>query len=96
MPMLLPTGLLAIEQAEARAALDAARAAGHAWVLPAVASLLGAGESVVSEARSAGIRLGTWVVDDPELAVRLFGWGVDAIATNVPGEIVRARRRAFP
>jgi glycerophosphoryl diester phosphodiesterase len=35
-------------------------------------------------------------VDDPELAVRLFRWGVDAIATNVPAEVVRARRRAFP
>jgi glycerophosphoryl diester phosphodiesterase len=92
----VPTGLLAIEQAEARAALDAARAAGHAWVLPALASLLAAGESVVADARSAGVRLGTWVVDDPELAVRLFRWGVDAIATNVPGEVVRARRRAFP
>jgi glycerophosphoryl diester phosphodiesterase len=51
---------------------------------------------VVADARSAGVRLGTWVVDDPELAVELFGWGVDAVATNVPAAIVRARRRAFP
>ena len=90
----VPTGLLAIEQAEAHAALDAARAGGHGWALPASRSLLAAGPQVVADAHAAGMALGTWVVDDPEVAVLLFGWGVDAVATNEPRAVLRARAEA--
>ena len=64
-------------------------------MLPNVMSLVDAGEAVVAAAHDEGIRVGTWTVDDPELARTLFSWGVDAVATNDPGRILAARRHAF-
>ena len=43
----------------------------------------------------AGMRVGTWISDDPDEAVGLMQAGVDAVATNDPGRILAARRRAF-
>jgi len=92
----LPTGLLAIEQADPFAALEAARHGEHAWALPAAIGLLADPAGVVSAAREAGLLLGTWVVDDPETALRLFDAGVDAVATNDPRAVATARRERHP
>lgn len=38
---------------------------------------------VVDAARSAGLEVNVWTVDDPERMAKLAGWGVDGIVTNV-------------
>lgn len=86
------TGLLTIDQVDAPAALAFVRAEGHPWVLPSVSSVSRAGAAFVRKAADEGIRVGTWVVDDPAVAGRLAAWGVDAIATNDPATIVHAVR----
>src|SRR3990170_3880564 len=47
-----------------------------------------AGEDFVAEAHAAGIRVGTWTVDDAATVRMLLGWGVDAIASNDPSMAV--------
>jgi glycerophosphoryl diester phosphodiesterase len=37
------------------------------------------------------MRVGTWTVDDPDVARQLFAWGVDAVATNDPVSILAVR-----
>jgi glycerophosphoryl diester phosphodiesterase len=91
----VPTGLLTTEDVEPRVALGFARDQGHGWVLPFAEGVLRAGSSVVDEAHAAGIRLGTWITDEPGTALRLWRAGVDAVATNDPATIVAARREAF-
>jgi glycerophosphoryl diester phosphodiesterase len=87
----LPTGFLTVGAIEPSAALAYARGAGHAWVLPSVDALLRAGKAFVDEAHGAGIRVGTWTVDDQNSLATLFGWGVDAVASNDPELAVRVR-----
>ncbi len=41
-------------------------------------------EELVAEAHARGVTVNTWTVDDPELMVRLAGWDIDGIVTNVP------------
>jgi glycerophosphoryl diester phosphodiesterase len=86
----VPTGLLASYDVDARAAATYASEQGHPWVLPFVDRVREAGEGFPAEVHGAGLRLGTWVEDDPRGAVELARWGVDAIATNDPATIVRA------
>ena len=86
----VPTGLLAVEAMPLEDALGLAAEGGHEWVLPAAPAVLAAGEQLVARAGSAGLRLGTWIVDDPATAGRLATWGLDAIATNDPRTIVPA------
>ncbi len=64
-------------------------------MLPAVGALLGAPEGFPERVHGVGMRVGTWITDDPEEAVGLMHAGVDAVATNDPGRILAARRRAF-
>lgn len=90
----MPTGFLTTELVPPRDALEHARTAGHEMVLPAVASLLGAGESFVEEAHAAGVRVGTWTVDDSDRVRRLVDAGVDAIASNDPAMALAALGRA--
>ena len=90
----LSTGLLTEPSVEADAALMFARAQGHPWVLPAVAAVLGAPDGFAERVHVAGMRVGTWITDDPDEAVGLIQAGVDAVATNDPGPILAARRRA--
>jgi len=71
-----------------------ARAQGHPWGLPAVPAVLGAPDGFVERVHVAGMRVGTWITDDPDEAVGLLQAGVDAVATNDPGPILAARRRA--
>ena len=85
------TGFLTVPAVDPRASLVYCRREGHRWVLPHAAALLSAGEGFVEEARDAGIRVGTWTVDDPGTMRTFFSWGVDAVATNVPAAGVAAR-----
>jgi glycerophosphoryl diester phosphodiesterase len=89
------TGLLTTGDVEARVALGFSHAQGHGWVLPFTASVLAAGPSFAGEAHELGMRLGTWITDDPILAVELMHVGVDAVATNDPAAVVAARAEAF-
>ena len=66
----VPTGLLTIELMPVGDAAALASAGGHGWVLPAAAAVLAAGEEVVALAHAAGVRLGTWIVDDGPTARR--------------------------
>lgn len=86
----VPTGLLAVQAMPVADALRLAIEGGHGWVLPAATSVLEGGEDLVSAAHGAGLRLGTWIVDDPDAAARLTAWGLDAVATNDPRAIVPA------
>jgi glycerophosphoryl diester phosphodiesterase len=88
----VPTGLLALEAMPVDDAIELAVRGGHPWVLPAAAAVLPAGASLVDRVHEAGLRLGTWIVDDPGDAVRLSSWGIDAVATNDPARIVSAVR----
>ena len=91
----LATGLLTDRSVEADAGLTFAHAQGHAWVLPAIDALLGAPDGFAERVHASGMRVGTWISDDPDEAVELMRAGIDAVATNDPGRILAARRRAF-
>jgi glycerophosphoryl diester phosphodiesterase len=90
----IPTGLLTGPGTEARAALTHAAANDHPWVLPFVDMVQAAGDGFAAESHAAGLRLGTWITDDPVRALSLFDAGVDAVATNDPAPIVAAVREA--
>jgi glycerophosphoryl diester phosphodiesterase len=89
----LPTGFLTIGAVDPRAALDYARQRGHAFVLPQSAALLGSGPGFIDEAHAEGIRVGTWTVDDESELATLFGWDVDAVASNDPSLALGVRDR---
>lgn len=91
----VPTGLLTMEDVEPFAAFGFARDQGHEWVLPSAGGVLTAGSSLADEVHGAGMRLGTWITDDPAEAIALWRAGVDAVATNDPAAIVTARKEAF-
>ena len=56
----------------------------HDMVLPGTRASIPAGPSFVHEVHAAGLRLGTWTVDDPETVRMLFDRGFDAVASNDP------------
>ena len=87
--------MLTTEDVEARVALGFAHGQGHGWVLPFTAAVLAAGPSLAQDAHDLGMRLGTWITDDPVLAIELMRVGVDAVATNDPAAVVAARSEAF-
>ena len=89
------TGLLTDPTVDARAALSFAREHAHDWVLPFVERVRAAGKGFPAETHAAGLRLGTWIVDDPAAAVALMRTGVDAVATNDPARIASARDEAL-
>jgi len=91
----VPTGLLTTEDIEPLTAFGFARDQGHGWVLPFVGGVLAAGPSLAERVHGAGMRLGTWITDDPAEAVAAMRAGVDAVATNDPAAIVAARTAAF-
>jgi glycerophosphoryl diester phosphodiesterase len=78
------TGFLTTDLVDPREALAHAAERGHDVLLPGSRSLIPAGEGFVAEAHAAGIRVGTWTVDDAATVRMLLGWGVDAIASNDP------------
>ncbi|MGH2676210.1 MAG: glycerophosphodiester phosphodiesterase [Actinomycetota bacterium] len=87
------TGFLTIAAVDPWAALVYVRSRGHDFVLPQSPALVAAGEGFVREAQTDGVLVGTWVADDEELLTTLFGWGVDAVATNDPARAVEIRDR---
>ncbi|MGH2634578.1 MAG: glycerophosphodiester phosphodiesterase [Actinomycetota bacterium] len=80
----VPTGLLSTEHVPPREALAHAVEAGHEMVLPGTGSLIPEGASFVGDVHAAGLRVGTWTVDDPDRLGMLLDRGVDAIASNDP------------
>jgi glycerophosphoryl diester phosphodiesterase len=90
----VPTGLLTDPTVDADAGLTFASSERHAWVLPFAGAVLAA-PGFADRVHAAGLRVGTWVSDDPDEAVALMRAGVDAVATNDPAAIVAARRAAF-
>lgn len=87
----VPTGLLTTHHVPAPDAIRFAASEGHTWVLPPADRVLEAAPAAIDAARSLGLRLGTWVVDDTEVALGLFRHGIDAVATNDPRALVTAR-----
>lgn len=81
----VPTGFLTTDLVAPREALAFAASAGHDMVLPGTRAAIPAGPSFVDEVHGAGLRLGTWTVDDPETVRMLLDRGFDAVASNDPG-----------
>jgi glycerophosphoryl diester phosphodiesterase len=92
----LHTGLLTVAAVDPPSALEFAVAQGHGFLLPQSDALWEAGEAFVAEAHGMGVRVGTWVLDDPEDVGRAFAMGVDAVATNDPMAAVPVRDRFRP
>jgi glycerophosphoryl diester phosphodiesterase len=90
----IPTGLLTDPSVDAEAGFVFAKEQGHAWLLAFAGAVLRAPSGFADRVHGGGLRLGTWVSDDPAEAVALMRAGVDAVATNDPGAIVAARRAA--
>jgi glycerophosphoryl diester phosphodiesterase len=88
------TGFLSTEALDPRSALALAVDQGHAFVLPQAEAVEAAGAPFVRECRAAGVRVGTWTVDHLDRMARLFGMGVDAVATNDPAAAVPIREAA--
>jgi glycerophosphoryl diester phosphodiesterase len=90
----VPTALLTPPGVDARVAATFARSEGHPWVLPFIEDVRDAGPGLAAEVHAAGTRIGTWLTDDPVLAVELMRHGLDAVATNDPAAVVSARAAA--
>jgi glycerophosphoryl diester phosphodiesterase len=80
----VPTGFLTTDLVDPREALAFAVAQGHDMVLPGTRASIPAGAAFVEEVHAAGVRAGTWTVDDPETVRMLFDRGFDAVASNDP------------
>jgi glycerophosphoryl diester phosphodiesterase len=89
------TGLLAAPGVGPAAAFAYAREHGHRWILPHADELEDSPADLVEQIHAASVRIGTWVVDDPAVAIGLMRAGVDAVATNDPASLVDATRIAF-
>jgi glycerophosphoryl diester phosphodiesterase len=90
----VPTGFLVWKAVTPRDALAHVVDAGHDMVLPRASALAGEGEAFVRTAHEAGLRLGTWTVDDPRELRMFLDLGVDAVASNDPAmalEVLRER-----
>jgi glycerophosphoryl diester phosphodiesterase len=87
------TGFLTIAPIDPWAALVYARNHGHDFVLPQTPALAAAGPTFVEDAHDAGVRVGTWVADDEDTLATLFGWKVDAVASNDPARAAAVRDR---
>jgi len=85
------TGFLSSSAMDPVTAVRYAASVGHRWILPNVAALKSAGEEVILRAHASGVRVGSWVVDDPDDIEMLMSWGVDAVITDVPEVAVPLR-----
>ncbi len=85
----VPTGLLTTVHVDPHEALGHVAEAGHDFVLPGTEALVAVGRTFVQEAHAAGVRVGTWTVDDPDRIRTFLDWGVDAIASNDPAMALR-------
>lgn len=86
----VPLGLLHGSALAAPAALALARDLGAA-VLCSPADASGLDAALVAAAHTAGLAVLVWTVDDPARARALAAMGVDALCTNDPGALTRAR-----
>jgi glycerophosphoryl diester phosphodiesterase len=80
----VPTGLLTTEHVDPREALAHAIDRGHDMVLPGSRALIPAEEGFVREVHDAGLRVGTWTIDDAPTVRMLLDRGLDAVASNDP------------
>jgi glycerophosphoryl diester phosphodiesterase len=87
------TGVLVPPGADPLAAVAFAVEQGHSWVLPESKALSDGAAEFIDGAHRAGLRIGVWVVDDADQAAGFLKAGIDAVATNDPAPIVRARMR---
>jgi glycerophosphoryl diester phosphodiesterase len=95
----VPTGFLTTDLVDPREALAYAVARGHDMVLPGTWASIPAGESFPDEVHAAGLRAGTWTVDDPDTLRMLLDRGFDAVASNDPAmalAVLAERQRARP
>lgn len=83
------TGLLFEEDVAMTAAIEHALGRGHRAVIPRFTVLL-SDRGSISLARSAGLDVVTWTVNDPGVARDLAAAGVTAIITDDPGTIAAA------
>jgi glycerophosphoryl diester phosphodiesterase len=74
-------------KATPRAVVEGARAVATDLVLPERGLI---DEAMAAETRAEGLKLATWVVDDPEELRRLARFDLYGIATNRPGEMMDA------
>jgi glycerophosphoryl diester phosphodiesterase len=81
----VPTGFLTTDVLPPRDALHMAVEGRHQMVLPGTRALTPAGAGFVEAVHAAGLRVGTWTVDEPDAVRRYLVWGVDAVASNDPG-----------
>ncbi len=63
-------------------------------MLPFVDRVRAADAAIVERVHAAGMRIGTWITDDPSVALELMRAGLDAVATNDPAPVVAARAEA--
>jgi glycerophosphoryl diester phosphodiesterase len=89
----VPTGFLITNVVTPAEALGHAVQVGHDMVLPGSRDLAPAGEAFVDEVHAAGLRVGTWTVDDPDEIRMFLARGVDAVASNDPAMALAARAR---
>jgi glycerophosphoryl diester phosphodiesterase len=80
----VPTGFLTTDLVDPREAVAYAVSKGHDMVLPGTRAAIPAGEAFPHEVHAAGLRVGTWTVDDAATARMLFERGFDAVASNDP------------
>jgi glycerophosphoryl diester phosphodiesterase len=80
----VPTGFLSTEHVPVDDALALAVEGGHELVLPGTHALAPAGQAFVDRAHAAGLRVGTWTVDDPDELRMHLQRGTDAVASNDP------------
>ena len=80
----VPTGLLTTEHVDPREALAHVIERGHDMVMPGSRALIPAGEGFVREVHDAGVRVGTWTIDDAPTVRMLLDRGLDAVASNDP------------
>jgi glycerophosphoryl diester phosphodiesterase len=89
----IATGLLITDAVPPDQALAHVVERRHDMLLPGSRGLLATGRAFVDRSHEAGVRLGTWTVDDPDRFAALLGWGLDAIATNDPAMGLRTLAR---
>jgi len=88
-----PTGLCTDPSVDAEVAVSFAHDAGHTWAMPFVDRVRPSAARSISLAHDVGMRIGAWVVDDPDDARSLSDAGLDALATNDPASIAEALGR---
>jgi glycerophosphoryl diester phosphodiesterase len=70
-----------------REVLEGARETGCRIVLPHKSQL---GDEIATRSREAGLKLATWVVDEPEELKELRRFGLYGVGSNVPGVLLQA------